>query len=335
MPKSTYISISNHKGRKEFRITPSTKQIIYISFVLLALTVIIGTILTNRHLEQLKHEVIVSQKAFKKSQDDFRHSQEAVGEAVFVQDQLTDALAQKEQSLLEMDRRLEGLEILLGMQDDIDPKTDMYEKLDLIGINTVTRNTLLSVIPNGVPMDYKRISSPFGYRRHPITKKYMQHTGMDFTCDIGEEIHASANGVVETTRHSKEGYGNLVRISHVFGFKTYYAHLYKINVKSGQFVNKGDIIGYCGNSGRSTGPHLHYEIRFLYRALNPKPFLSWSQKNFDGLFSEEKHVNWKSLVSVINKLISVPVRQLKYVTAKTDIQKSSAISNASDNFETP
>lgn len=343
MPKSTYISISSHKGKKEFRITPNTRQKLYIAFALLALTVITGTFLTNRHLEQLEQEVIASQKAiastqkaFEKSQSDFHQSQEAVGEAINVQDQLTDALAEKERSLLEMDRRLEGLEILLGMQDDIDPNTNLYEQLDLVSMNTVTRNTLLTVIPNGLPMHYKRVSSPFGYRKHPITKKYTQHNGMDFTCDVGEKIYAPANGVVETAKKSKKGYGNLVRISHVFGFRTYYAHLNTIHVKSGQFVNRGDLLGTCGNTGRSTGPHLHYEIRFLYRALNPQPFLTWDYKNFDSLFAKERHVNWKALVAMISNIMYIPVKQFanNIPVAKT-LQKSSAISSASESLETP
>lgn len=341
MPKSTYISISSHKGKKEFRITPDTRQKLYLAFALLALTIIIGTFFTNRHLDQLKQEVIASQKAiastqkaFEKSQNDFHQSQEAVGEAISVQDQLTDALAEKERSLLEMDRRLEGLEILLGMQDEIEPGTNLYEQLDLVSMNTVTRNTLLTVIPNGVPMRYKRVSSPFGYRKHPITKKYAQHNGMDFTCDIGEKIYAPANGVIEATQKSSKGYGNLVRMSHVFGFRTYFAHLHRIHVKSGQFVNRGDLIGTCGNSGRSTGPHLHYEIRFLYRALNPQPFLTWNYKNFDSLFTKERHVNWKALVSMISNIMYIPVKQFAN-NVPVESQKSSAISNASESLETP
>lgn len=341
MPKSTYISISNHKGQKDFRITPNTRQMIYISFVLLTLTIVIGTFLTNRHLEQLKEEVVVSQKAiastqkaFEKSQDDFHQSQEAVGEAIYVQDQLTEALAEKERSLLEIDRRLEGLEVLLGMQDEIEPGTNLYEQLDLVSMNTVTRNTLLTVIPNGVPMQYKRVSSPFGYRKHPITKKHAQHNGMDFTCNIGEKIYAPANGVVEAAKKGDKGYGNLVRISHVFGFRTYFAHLNSIHVKSGQFVNRGDLIGTCGNSGRSTGPHLHYEIRFLYRALNPQPFLTWNYKNFDSLFNKERHVNWKALVSMISHIMYIPAKQFAN-NIPVDNQKSNAISNASESLETP
>ncbi|MCA7113251.1 M23 family metallopeptidase, partial [Staphylococcus aureus] len=83
-------------------------------------------------------------------------------------------------------------------------------------------------------------------------------------------ILAPADGVVETVRPGNKGYGNYLTLRHSFGFSSSFAHLNKFNVKSGQFVSKGDVIAQCGNSGNSTGPHLHYEVRFLGRTLNPQ-----------------------------------------------------------------
>ena len=111
------------------------------------------------------------------------------------------------------------------------------------------------------------------------------HTGLDLAVKIGTPIYAPADGVVKTRRSNrKKGYGNLLKIDHAFGFVTLYAHLDKFNVKRGQFVKKGDLIGWSGNTGYSSGPHLHYEIHFLSNALNPENFITWTPENFQDLF---------------------------------------------------
>lgn len=92
------------------------------------------------------------------------------------------------------------------------------------------------------------------------------------------------------------------------GFISTYSHLSKFNVKRGQFVRKGDLIGWTGNTGLSTGPHLHYEIRFLGRPLNPKAFVKWTPENFDSLFAKEKSVQWASLLNMINGMVGMQVQ---------------------------
>jgi murein DD-endopeptidase MepM/ murein hydrolase activator NlpD len=102
--------------------------------------------------------------------------------------------------------------------------------------------------------------------------------------------------VVEYAGYRKgSGFGNLIILQHNLGFRTYYAHLHKIQVKSGSFVHKGQQIGLSGNTGRSTGAHLHYEVRHLYKPLNPEPFMQWGLDNFDSLFSRVEEVPWESL----------------------------------------
>jgi hypothetical protein len=87
----------------------------------------------------------------------------------------------------------------------------------------------------------------------------------------------------------------MVLINHAFGFRTLYGHLKKVRVKSGQVVKKGDVIALMGNTGLSTGPHLHYEISFIQRALNPAPFVAWDLKHYDAIFKKARHVPWDSL----------------------------------------
>ena len=108
--------------------------------------------------------------------------------------------------------------------------------------------------------DFIHISSPYGWREHPIEKKVLFHEGVDISANIGSKVYSTAQGRVVKIMYSKYGYGNRILIKHSYGFETLYAHLHHINVKKGQWVQKNQLIGSVGNTGRSTGPHLHYEI---------------------------------------------------------------------------
>lgn len=110
-------------------------------------------------------------------------------------------------------------------------------------------------------IDFICVSSQYGWREDPFTKKNTFHEGLDISARVGTDVVATASGTVVKITYSKYGYGNKVLIKHNYGFETLYAHLGVIKVKKGQWVNKGNVIGTVGNTGRSTGPHLHYEIK--------------------------------------------------------------------------
>ena len=120
--------------------------------------------------------------------------------------------------------------------------------------------------------DY-RISSYFGYRSDPITGGSKSHKGMDFAMKPSHPIYSTGDGVVETVKHEFYGYGNSIVIDHGFGYKTRYAHLKTTEVEVGMKVSRGQCIALSGNSGRSTGPHLHYEVIYKDRAINPLNFM--------------------------------------------------------------
>ncbi len=135
--------------------------------------------------------------------------------------------------------------------------------------------TMISSIPAIQPIFNKgltRVASGFGWRIHPIYKTEKMHTGMDFTAPIGTEIYATGNGVVSKVENDGRGYGNNIIINHGYGYETLYGHMSRFSVRQGQKVNRGDLIGYSGNSGSSTGPHLHYEVRKGGTPLNPVNF---------------------------------------------------------------
>ena len=127
--------------------------------------------------------------------------------------------------------------------------------------------------------DSYRFTSGFGSRRHPVTGKWTAHKGIDMAAPKGTHIYATAEGVV---RHAGKdgGFGNVVKIDHEFGFRTVYAHMHRIHVEAGQRVVQGDLIGEVGSTGRSTGDHLHYEIRIGKEALNPRKFIEAGRNVF-------------------------------------------------------
>jgi murein DD-endopeptidase MepM/ murein hydrolase activator NlpD len=130
----------------------------------------------------------------------------------------------------------------------------------------------LTGIPQVMPADMHMISSGFGYRSDPFHGAAAMHAGLDFRGPIGAPIHAAAKGKV-TFVGTKTGYGKVVEISHGNGMLTRYAHMSAWRARVGQQVAAGDVIGQIGSTGRSTGPHLHFEVRIHDRAVNPRPFL--------------------------------------------------------------
>ena len=134
---------------------------------------------------------------------------------------------------------------------------------------------MLSCIPAIMPMkgiEINRISSHYGYRTDPLYKVQKLHTGIDFCAPIGTPIFCTGDGVVEKVERNLGGYGNNVIVNHGFGYKTRYAHLKKSHVTVGQQVKRGEHIADVGNSGKSTAPHLHYEVIKNDRPINPINF---------------------------------------------------------------
>lgn len=146
------------------------------------------------------------------------------------------------------------------------------------------KEDMLAAIPAIQPVqneDLTRMASGYGYRMHPILKYRKFHAGMDFTAPRGTPIYATGKGTVIQADSKASGYGNHVRIDHGFGYVTLYAHMNKMAVEEGDKVNRGDIIGYVGNTGLSAGPHCHYEVRKNDEPVNPVNFY------FNDLTAEE------------------------------------------------
>ncbi len=157
--------------------------------------------------------------------------------------------------------------------------------LDEIAVLAENKEKFLASIPAIQPInteDLTHMASGYGYRTDPFTKVLKFHFGMDFTAQKGTPIYATGDGVVVRADNSATGYGNHIRIDHGYGYVSLYAHLYKYNVRINQKVERGDLIGFVGSTGRSEAPHLHYEvfkdderinpINFYYGNLSPEEY---------------------------------------------------------------
>tara|TARA_R110001583_G_scaffold8058_1_gene39319 strand:+ start:20262 stop:21230 length:969 start_codon:yes stop_codon:yes gene_type:complete len=147
-------------------------------------------------------------------------------------------------------------------------QTKSYDDVELMVKN---KFKLLAAIPAIMPIaikDFNRISAGYGWRVHPIYKTRKFHDGMDFTGKTGTPLYATGDAVVKKVSKMR-GYGKTVILDHGYGYTTLYAHLNGYNVKRGQKVKRGEVIAFLGNTGKSTGPHLHYEIRKSGKHLNP------------------------------------------------------------------
>ncbi|WP_199624454.1 M23 family metallopeptidase [Paenibacillus alkalitolerans] len=135
-----------------------------------------------------------------------------------------------------------------------------------------------SITPSIFPTESKRITSMFGYRKDPFTRRSAYHRGIDFSGDVNDPVYATAAGKVSRTGYDR-AMGNFVFVNHGNGLETVYMHLNKVLVDHGQRVAKGEKIGLLGSTGRSTGPHLHYEVHKHGAAINPKPYLQPGRKD--------------------------------------------------------
>ncbi|MBI1267966.1 MAG: peptidoglycan DD-metalloendopeptidase family protein [Cryomorphaceae bacterium] len=170
------------------------------------------------------------------------------------------------------DALIETKRMISQLQRKVVAQSKSYEELIELARS---KEAMLSSIPAIQPVrneDLTRMASGYGMRIHPIYKVPKMHTGMDFTAPEGTEIFASGDGVVIETDNKFNGYGTHVIIKHGYGYETLYAHMSKVNVRLGQKVKRGEVIGYVGNTGTSVGAHLHYEVIKNGEKVNPAYF---------------------------------------------------------------
>ncbi len=301
MKEQVIVSVSSIHGTRHFHIGKWYRHLLKgFGYVLFSGVITIGGV-----IYYLSNEVDFAKL---KQQELENQSSSLLGELSALKDlkdNLESDLNEREEKIQIVSDRLGDLEKVLGVGES---HAELESRLDTAAITSSVRMVMLSQIPSGSPVQDARISSGYGKRTHPITGEVKFHRGQDFAVNIGTPIYAPADGVVEVTRASNQGSGNFLRLQHSYGFSSSYSHMQKFAVKSGDFVQKGDLIGYSGNTGLSSGPHLHYEIRFVGRPLDPRPFVDWGVNDFDSLFSKVRGIRWESLVNKVELRVSAQLQ---------------------------
>lgn len=164
-------------------------------------------------------------------------------------------------------KRLSGKVNMLT--DMVNRQYESFKELEKLARNKTEYLASIPAIQPVANKDLRRIASGFGYRLHPIYKTYKFHSGIDFTAPRRTPVYATGNGRVEASRYELRGYGNHIILNHGFGYESLYGHLSSIEVFNGQKVKRGELIGYVGNTGTSTAPHLHYEVIKNHVKVNP------------------------------------------------------------------
>lgn len=286
------ITVNDDNGVRQFNLHQVVKKAIWyvLGFIAFIALFAVATILyLNFAVDRIDKKRLNMQDAYENIRLKNSNLNESMKETQV-------ALFLKKKELNDVSNSLSEIETLIGLNPE--HEATLQERVDKTKLNSEHMATLLQFIPSGSPIKNRGFTSKFGYRIHPTLKTKELHRGIDMRAPMDTPVYASADGIVEYGGfHKKSGFGKLVIIEHNYGFKSYYGHLNKVVVKYGKFVKKGTLIAYTGNSGMSSGPHLHYELRFLHRALNPFYFVKWNVKNYKDIFEKEKKIPWQSLIT--------------------------------------
>ena len=205
----------------------------------------------------------------------------------------------KIQYIEDLGSQLKDIEAIIGI--DQDDTTTLIQRATLAKLTSAEKTYMLQTIPSGSPLKVTSTTAKFGWRIHPITNKKKYHNGIDLKAARRTDVFATADGVVRYVQDKNKGdFGRMIIISHNFGFETLFAHMRFTHVKVGDVVKKGQLIAKSGNSGLSSGPHLHYEVRYASKVLNPKNFMTWNMKNYEEVFEKQRRVPWEFLVKMIS-----------------------------------
>lgn len=291
------------------KVNKGFKYFFKYSFILLILSSVVGVLLTvaflavvdspkekqqKREIANLRMQIELMNKDLDQVQkilEDIEQRDDNIYRVIFEAEPIPNSIRQagfggsnRYEHLKDMD----NAELVIGTRMKLDQirKQVFIQSKSLDEIVELARNKekMLRSIPAVMPIAKKnlsRVASGWGYRIHPIYKTRRFHYGMDFTADIGTPIYATGDGVVKVAQSRRTGYGNHIEIDHGYGYTTLYGHLSKFNVKRGTRVKRGDVIAFSGNTGTSSGPHLHYEVHKNGKQIDPKYFY------YDDLTPEE------------------------------------------------
>lgn len=236
----------------------------------------------KREISQLSYQYdILNQKLEQMTSvlGDLQERDDNIYRVIFEADPIPPSVRQAGYGGTNLYERLEGYEnsdLMIHASKNLEKiRRQLYiqsKSYDEVQEMLLNKEKMLASIPAIQPVsnkDLKRMASGYGMRIHPVYKTRRMHWGMDFTAPVGTEIYATGDGIVAESKKAIKGYGNHVIIDHDYGYHTIYAHMSTIVVKRGKKVKRGELLGYVGNTGLSTAPHLHYEVLKDSRKVNP------------------------------------------------------------------
>lgn len=246
----------------------------------------------NNSLKENYHDLNDELKTLEKQIKELEKRDNNVYRSIFEANPIPDSARAKEIELEEEIKTVSGMNdnqllssiyySIKNIKSRINVQIDSYKEIDSLIKN---KEQLLSHTPAIQPVsnqDLSRIASGFGYRIDPVYKTVKMHAGLDFAAPQGTPIYATADGRITLAGNAGDGYGNHVIINHGYGYQTLYGHMVKVKGKVGQNVKRGEVIGWVGSTGKSTGPHCHYEVHkngnkidpvyFFYNDISPEQF---------------------------------------------------------------
>jgi murein DD-endopeptidase MepM/ murein hydrolase activator NlpD len=292
------ITLTDVHGSRQFTLTHFIKRFIALILLVLVLLSLVGMGLLWEFLAErtnLERQILDLHRQKDSLEQEYRqalaHQSELFTELNQDKIALENEVQSKEGQLTFLQNTFGQLEAQIGLVETADSRR-------LSELSEIDVELMMNKIPSGMPTTFKMISDGFGWRTHPVTKNRSFHEGLDFSCDVGTPVQSTADGIVESAGWDG-GYGLKVIVNHGYGFKTVYGHLSKASVKRGEVIAKGDNIGLSGNSGVSSGAHLHYEVHFMDNKLNPRPFADWSPRRAYSVFKQVKEVPWESFADLV------------------------------------
>ena len=246
----------------------------------------------NNSLKENYHDLNDELKTLEKQIKELEKRDNNVYRSIFEANPIPDSARAKEIEMEEEIKTVSGMNdnqllssiyySIKNIKSRINVQIDSYKEIDSLIKN---KEQLLSHTPAIQPVsnqDLSRIASGFGYRIDPVYKTVKMHAGLDFAAPQGTPIYATADGRITLAGNAGDGYGNHVIINHGYGYQTLYGHMVKVKGKVGQNVKRGEVIGWVGSTGKSTGPHCHYEVHkngnkidpvyFFYNDISPEQF---------------------------------------------------------------
>ena len=291
MVNKLVITVTDINGSKSYSFDKIVKKIVFFT-ILIVIILIVGSFYWINYLTKELNNIKIEKEKQIKNLTKIKNQLSTQNKLLNLQ------IKDKIKDLQALDQKLEEIEQIIGLNEN--NITNPIKRANIAKLTSSYKAYLLRTIPNGSPLRETKVTARFGWRIHPISKKRQFHRGIDLRAKRNTPVFATADGVVRYVwKYNRGAFGKVVIVAHNFGFETVYGHLEKVKVKLGQVIKKGNIIAFSGNSGRSTGPHLHYEVRYGSKVLNPKYFLKWDMKNFNVIFNKVRRVEWDSLLKMI------------------------------------